>query len=178
MRQSLSFQARTLAHKPRFFSDWMRRLAVNAVSQDGLFRNSAGPTCPLAPFPRFPMLLDGANMTVDIINTIERCALRSRHKHRPTQDWQLMAKNNFCTRLQSASLAAKWFRDGSPQRRIGLRERELATAEAADEAFQRSNERLLNPWPSFACSARDGSQRYVRPRFKNRLRSLLQTMNT
>ena len=114
-------------------------------------------------------------MTVDIINqTIREMCLEIKTQASATQDWQLMAEEQLLYEAAICIFGSQMVFEMAVATADRLRERELLQPEAGGRSIQAIEREIVESLADpLLVPARDGSQRYVRPRFKNRLASLL-----
>ena len=114
-------------------------------------------------------------MTVDIINqTIRAMCLEIKTHASATQNWQRMTEEEFLYEAAICIFGSQMVFEIAVATADRLRERKLLQPEARGQSVQAIElkvvEALTDPLP---VPAFDGTQRWVRPRFKNRLASLL-----
>ncbi|MHB1304413.1 MAG: 8-oxoguanine DNA glycosylase [Acidiphilium sp.] len=114
-------------------------------------------------------------MTVDIINqTIRAMCLEIKAQASATQNWQLMAEEEFLYEAAICIFGSQMVYEMAVATADRLREKNLLQPAPRSQSVQVIErmvvEALSGPLPVPAC---DGTQRWVRPRFKNRLASLL-----
>lgn len=114
-------------------------------------------------------------MTVDIINqTIRAMCLEVEAQASATQNWQLMAEEEFLYEAAICIFGSQMVFEMAVATADRLREKKLLQPASRSRSVQvierKVVEALADPLP---ISAYDGTQRWVRPRFKNRLASLL-----
>lgn len=114
-------------------------------------------------------------MTVDIINqTIQAMCLEVKTQAAATQNWLLMAEEDFLYEAAICIFGSQMVFEMAIATADRLRERKLLQPEPPGRSVQAIERKVVEALadPLFV-PARDGSQRCVRPRFKNRLASLL-----
>ena len=114
-------------------------------------------------------------MTVDIINeTIRAMCHEIKTQASATQDWQLVAEEEFLYEAAICIFGSQMVFEIAVATADRLRERKLLQPEMYGQSVQAIErmvvEALTDP---LLVPVHDGSQRWVRPRFKNRLASLL-----
>ena len=114
-------------------------------------------------------------MIVDIINeTIRAMCLEITTQASATQNWQLMTEEEFLYEAAICIFGSQMVFEVAVATADRLRERKLLQpvqrGRSVQAIEQKVVEALTDPLPVSAC---DGTQRWVRPRFKNRQASLL-----
>jgi N-glycosylase/DNA lyase len=114
-------------------------------------------------------------MIVDIINqTIRAMCLEVKAQASAMQNWQLMAEEELLYETAVCIFGSQMVFEMAVATADRLRQRKLLQSAPRSRSIQaierRVVEALSDPLP---VPARDGTQRWVRPRFKNRLASLL-----
>lgn len=114
-------------------------------------------------------------MTVDMINqTIRAMCLEIKTQASATQNWQLMTEEEFLYEIAICIFGSQMVFETAVATADRLRERKLLRpgprARSVQAIERKVVEALTDPLPVHTC---DGTQRWVRPRFKNRQASLL-----
>jgi len=114
-------------------------------------------------------------MTVDIINqAIRAMCLEIKTGASATQNWQLMAEEDFLYEAAICIFGSQMVFEMAVAMADRLRERKLLQPEPCGLSVQAIERKVVEALADpLLVPARDGSQRWARPRFKNRLASLL-----
>ena len=114
-------------------------------------------------------------MTVDIINqTIRAMCLEVKTQASAMQNWQLMAEEELLYEAAICIFGSQMVFEMAVATADRLRERKLLQPAPRGRSVQAMERKIVEALSDpLLVPARDGTQRWVRPRFKNRLASLL-----
>ncbi|PSH02865.1 MAG: hypothetical protein CXZ00_15200 [Acidobacteria bacterium] len=114
-------------------------------------------------------------MTVDIINqTIREMCLEVKTQASATQNWELLAEEQLLYEAAICIFGSQMVFEMAVATADRLRERKLLQADAPERSMKAIEREIVEALADpLLVPAHDGAQRWARPRFKNRLASLL-----